>query len=86
MSEYLLVVEGLAAFGGGDLAMSVTEVDYKAALYDLVFTQPVHGYVWCDKHRDWVWCDEAMICQRCLEDILMREAALIEFEQTLPEL
>ena len=85
MSQFLLVVEGLAA-SGADVAMSVTEVDYKAAMFDLCFTQPVHGYVWCDKHHDWVRCDEAMICQRCLEDILMREAELIEFEQTLPEL
>ena len=85
MAQFLLVVEGLAG-SGADVAMSVTEVDYKAAMFDLCFTQPVHGYVWCDTHHDWVRSDEAMVCGRCLEDILMREAALIEFEQTLPEL
>ena len=85
MSQFLLVVDGLAA-SGADVVMSVTEVDYKAAMFGLSFTQPVHGYVWCNKHHDWVLADEAMICQRCLEDILMREAALIEFEQTLAEL
>ena len=85
MSQFLLVVEGLAG-SGADAAMSVTEVDYKAAMFDLCFTQPVHGYVWCDTHHDWVRSDESMVCDRCLEDILMREAVLIEFEQTLPEL
>ena len=85
MSEYLLVVEGLAE-DGADAAMFVSESTYHAAMYGCAFSEPVYGYVWCDKHHDWVRCDEAMICQRCLEDILMREAALIEFEQTLPEL
>ena len=85
MAQFLLVVEGLAE-GGADVAMFVSESTYHAAMYGCAFSEPVYGYVWCDKHHDWVRCDEAMICQRCLEDILMREAALIEFEQTLPEL
>ena len=67
MAQFLLVVEVLAA-SGADAAMTVTEVDYKAAMYDLVY--PAVGYVWCDKHHDWIRCDEAMICERCLEDIL----------------
>ena len=67
MSQFLLVVEGLAA-SGADVAMSVTEVDYKAAMFGLSFTQPVHGYVWCNKHHDWVRSDEAMVCERCAED------------------
>jgi hypothetical protein len=65
MSEFLLVVEGLMA-GGADAAMLVSEDTYKGAMFGCIFDEPVHGYVWCDRH-DWVLADEACVCGDCVE-------------------
>jgi hypothetical protein len=65
MSEYLLVVEGLAE-GGADAAMFVDEIDYRAAMFGCAFVEPVHGYVWCSTHG-WVLADEACVCEACAD-------------------
>lgn len=76
MSEYLLVVEGLAE-SGADSAMVVSESTYRAAMFGCVFSEPVHGYVWCDTHHDWVPADEALVCERCAD--AAREATAWEY-------
>lgn len=63
MSEYMLVVEGLAE-SGADAAMFVNETDYKAAMFGCAFNEPVHGYVWCALHG-WVLADETCVCEDC---------------------
>jgi hypothetical protein len=71
VSDFLLVVEGLMA-DGSDQAMTVGIEDYKAAMFGLAFAEPVHGYVWCDKHG-WVRCDESCACDECISELLQQE-------------
>jgi hypothetical protein len=72
MAEFLLVVEGLMA-DGADAAMFVSEDTYKGAMFGCVFAEPVHGYVWCDRHG-WVRSDEACVCDDCVWEALQAQA------------
>jgi hypothetical protein len=74
MAEFLLVVEGLAA-GGADAAMFVSEDTYKGAMFGCIFAEPVHGYVWCDRHG-WVLADEACVCDGCVQEAM--EAQIVD--------
>jgi hypothetical protein len=74
MAEFLLVVEGLMA-DGADAAMFVSEDTYKAAMFGCVFREPVHGYVWCDRHG-WVLADEACVCDDCVQEAM--EAQIVD--------
>jgi hypothetical protein len=80
MAEFLLVVEGLMA-DGADAAMFVSEDTYKGAMFGCVFAEPVHGYVWCDRHG-WVRSDEACVCNDCIQERM--EKAFLEGLQTPP--
>lgn len=73
MSEYLLVVEGLAE-SGADVAMFVDEIDYRAAMFGCAFAEPVHGYVWCNTHG-WVLADEACVCEECACELMEAEGS-----------
>lgn len=79
MSEFLLVVEGLMA-DGADAAMFVSEDTYKGAMFRCVFTEPVHGYVWCDRHG-WVRSDEACVCDDCVWEALQAQAEALRKQQ-----
>jgi hypothetical protein len=68
MAQFLLVVDGIMA-DGSDQAMTVGIEDYKAAMFGLAFTEPVHGYVWCDTHG-WVLADESCVCGHCVDNML----------------
>lgn len=72
MAEFLLMVEGLMA-DGADAAMFVSEDTYKAAMFACVFAEPVHGFVWCDRHG-WVRSDEACVCDDCVWEALQAQA------------
>ena len=72
MAEFLLVVERLMA-DGADAAMFVSEDTYKGAMFGCVFAEPVHGYVWCDRHG-WVRSDEACVCDNCVWEALQAQA------------
>jgi hypothetical protein len=72
MAEFLLVVEGLMA-DGADAAMFVSEDTYMAAMFACVFAEPVHGYVWCDRHG-WMRSDEACVCDDCVWEALQAQA------------
>lgn len=83
MTEFLLVVEGLMA-DGADAAMFVSEGTYKAAMFACVFAEPVHGYVWCDRHG-WVRSDEACVCDDCVWEALQAQAeAQAQIEAEFP--
>ena len=82
MSEFLLVVEGLMA-DGADAAIFVGIEDYKAAMFGLAFTQPVLGYVWCDRYG-WVRSDETCVCGDCVQEAIEKaflEAIEADFER-----
>ena len=81
MAEFLLVVEGLMA-DGADAAMFVSEDTYKAAMFGCVFAEPVHGYVWCDRHG-WVLADEACVCGDCVHEAI-EKAFLKAIETEFP--
>jgi hypothetical protein len=68
MAEFLLVVERLMA-DGADAAMFVSEDTYKGAMFGCIFAEPVHGYVWCNKHG-WVLADEACVCDDCVHEAM----------------
>jgi hypothetical protein len=72
MAEFLLVVERLMA-DGADAAMMVDESTYRGAMFACVFAEPVHGYVWCDRHG-WVRSDEACVCDDCVWEALQTQA------------
>jgi hypothetical protein len=79
MAEFLLVVERLMA-DGADAAMFVSEDTYKAAMFGCVFAEPVHGYVWCDRHG-WVRSDEACVCDDCVCEALQAQAEALREQQ-----
>ena len=68
MSDYLLAVEGLKA-DGADVAMFVSEDTYKGAMFGCVFVEPVHGYVWCDRHG-WALANETFVCGDCVQEAM----------------
>ncbi|MBE2233658.1 MAG: hypothetical protein IAE85_09200 [Anaerolinea sp.] len=76
MAEFLLVVERLMA-DGADAAMMVDESTYKGAMFGCAFVEPVHGYVWCDRHG-WVRSDEACVCDDCVWEALQAQAEALQ--------
>ena len=82
MAEFLLVVERLMA-DGADAAMMVDESTYKGAMFGCAFAEPVHGYVWCDRHG-WVRSDEACVCDHCVWEALQAQAEALR-EQLVDE-
>lgn len=82
MSEFLLVVDGIMA-DGSDVALFVSEDTYKGAMFGCIFAEPVHGYVWCDRHG-WVRSDEAFVCGDCVQESIEKaflEAIEADFER-----
>jgi hypothetical protein len=72
MAEFLLVVERLMPDGAD------------AAMFTGVFDEPVHGYVWCDRHG-WVRSDEACACDDCVWEALQAQAeAQAQLEAEFP--
>ena len=79
MAEFLLVVERLMA-DGADAALFVSEDTYRAAMFGCAFAEPVHGYVWCDRHG-WVRSDEACVCDDCVWEALQAQAEALREQQ-----
>jgi hypothetical protein len=54
---------------GADAALFVSDDTYKAAMFACIFAEPVHGFVWCDRHG-WVLADEACVCGDCVHEAM----------------